>query len=314
MKPIRIGIAGTGKIAREQHIPAIRVNPAYELVGCSHCASPVEGVTIYPTIEAMLEACPEIDAVAICSPPQAHFGAARQALARGKHVLLEKPPCPTLLQLDQLEELARKAGATLFQSWHARHAAAVDPAEAWLKERVIRGGTIAWKEDVRRWHPGQTWIWQAGGFGVFDAGINALSILTKIVPESVFVKSADLHFPSNCDTPIAARALLATAGGAEIAAEFDFRPAGETVWDIDIDTDRGLVSLSDYGNRLIVDGKRATGEAFNLEYAELYRRFAELVGERRSEVDRRPFELVIDIFTLGRRFTVEPFENPGQKA
>ena len=42
---------------------------------------------------------------------------------------------------------------------------------------------VTWKEDVRHWHPGQQWIWEAGGFGVFDPGINALSIVTKIMPD-----------------------------------------------------------------------------------------------------------------------------------
>ena len=45
-----------------------------------------------------------------------------------------------------------------------------------MRERTIRTLTVAWKEDVRIWHPGQAWIWKAGGLGVFDPGINALSI------------------------------------------------------------------------------------------------------------------------------------------
>jgi hypothetical protein len=43
---------------------------------------------------------------------------------------------------------------------------------------------IVWHEDVRKWHPGQQWIWEPGGFGVFDPGINALSIATRIFPAS----------------------------------------------------------------------------------------------------------------------------------
>ena len=58
---------------------------------------------------------------------------------------------------------------------------------------------IEWTEDVRVWHPGQKWIWENGNFGVFDSGINALSILAKIAPGPVFVKSAELYYPSNCE-------------------------------------------------------------------------------------------------------------------
>jgi D-galactose 1-dehydrogenase len=45
---------------------------------------------------------------------------------------------------------------------------------------------VIWREDVRVWHPGQDWIWQPGGLGVFDPGINALSIITHILPARSF--------------------------------------------------------------------------------------------------------------------------------
>ena len=51
-----------------------------------------------------------------------------------------------------------------------------------------------WKEDVTHWHPGQKWIWQAGGLGVFDPGINGLSILTRIMPHGIFLTGAELPF------------------------------------------------------------------------------------------------------------------------
>ena len=64
---------------------------------------------------------------------------------------------------------------------------------------------VTWKEDVRHWHPGQEWIWEPGGFGVFDPGINALSIVTKILPEPIFADSATIEVPANTATPIAAQ-------------------------------------------------------------------------------------------------------------
>ena len=50
-------------------------------------------------------------------------------------------------------------------------------------------GRIIWKEDVHHWHPGQRWIWEPGGFGVFDPGINALSVLTEILPTKSCVEA-----------------------------------------------------------------------------------------------------------------------------
>jgi D-galactose 1-dehydrogenase len=305
---IRVGIVGVGKIAKDQHIPVIRANTAFELAACASRHFRVDGVANFLNIEAMLEDGPELDAVAICTPPQLHYEAARLALQRGKHVFLEKPPCQTTTQLDELTRQARQANCTLFQTWHAQHAAAVDATQLWLKPRTVRGGRIVWKEDVRQWHPGQAWIWQAGGFGVFDPGINAVSILTKIVPEPVFVKAADLFFPANCNSPIAANVTFVTASGADIDAAFDFRYAGVPAWDIDIDTDRGAMHLTGLGSTLVVDGKQAAAGTAETEYPSLYRRFAELIQRHASDVDRRPFQLVADIFLVGRRSTVEPFE------
>ena len=68
----------------------------------------------------------------------------------------------------------------------------------------VRELRVTWKEDVRHWHPGQAWIWEPGGFGVFDPGINALSILTRILPSPIFVQSATLAVPANRAAPIAA--------------------------------------------------------------------------------------------------------------
>src|SRR4051812_2635304 len=127
--------------------------------------------------------------------------------------------------------MARERGLTLFCAWHSRYAAGVEPARAWLRNRPIQAATITWREDVRVWHPGQRWIWQPGGLGVFDPGINALSIATLILPPLRLVEGV-LSYPSNQECPIAADLLLEIAGGGRIVADFDFRQTGEQTWDI----------------------------------------------------------------------------------
>lgn len=304
---IRIGVLGIGKIARDQHLPAIAAGPDFELVACASRNAIVDGVDNFPTLEAMLDGRPDLQAVVICTPPQTHFAAGRLALERGKHVMLEKPPCATVTELGELTALAARQGRTLYQSWHSRHAAAVEAARARLAGRRIRKGRISWREDVRQWHPGQAWIFEAGGFGVFDPGINALSILTRIVDEPVFVTAASLFMPANCEAPIAVDLGLATASGARIAAAFDFRHTGEQHWDIEIDTDGPELRLSGGGAALEVDGQPAPTGPHAGEYPELYSRFARLIADGASDVDAAPFQLVADAFMVGRRFTVEPF-------
>jgi D-galactose 1-dehydrogenase len=177
-----------------------------------------------------------------------------------------------------------------------------------LADRKITSVSITWKEDVRVWHPGQAWIFESGGLGVFDPGINALSILTHILPQPLFITSADLAFPANRDAPIAASLALSDPQGLKITAEFDFRQTGPQSWDIDIETDGGPVTLSHGGARLrAADGQNAT--AMHAEYPALYRRFSELAVNGESDVDLAPLQLVADAFLLGRRRIVEPFED-----
>jgi predicted dehydrogenase len=309
VKPIRLGIVGIGKIARDQHIPSVAANPAFVFAAACSRHAQAPGVPNFPGIAEMLAGMPDLDAVAICTPPQAHYEAAKLALEQGKHVLLEKPPCTSMTQLHILENIAAANGRTLYQTWHSQHAAGVAPTERLLKHRKLLQLHVTWKEDVRQWHPGQTWIWQAGGFGIFDPGINALSILTKIVPEAFFPTSARLFVPSNCAAPIAAELQFTTDSGVVISAAFDFRHTGVQTWDIDIVTDGGPIRLSAGGGQLTIGNEPAPSDPGTLEseYGVIYRRFAELIAGGRSDVDARPLQLVADIFLIARQHAVEPF-------
>src|SRR5581483_6251798 len=172
MSRVKLAIVGLGKIARDQHIPALSASDEFDLTAVASPQGRLDGVPSFPSIAELLEALPEVEAVALCTPPQVRYETARYALERGRHVLLEKPPGVTLGEVQELAELALSQGVALFASWHSRYAPAVEPARAWLATRRIRSVSIAWREDVRVWHPGQRWIWQPGGLGVFDPGIN----------------------------------------------------------------------------------------------------------------------------------------------
>src|SRR5690606_21509250 len=192
---INLAIVGVGKIVRDQHLPAVAANADYRLVAAASRNGRVDGIANFGSIEEMLAAVPEIDAVSLCMPPQYRYAAAVKALEAGKHVFLEKPPGATLSEVEDLAAQARAKGVTLFASWHSRHAPAVEAARAFLAGTTVRSMRVTWKEDVRHWHPGQAWIWEAGGLGVFDPGINALSIVTRILPRPVFATEATLEFP-----------------------------------------------------------------------------------------------------------------------
>lgn len=306
MSIIRVGIVGVGKIARDQHIPAIAADPGLELVAVASRSKPDVGVPAFESLEAMLAAGPELDAIALCTPPQARRETALIALRAGKHVFLEKPPGATVGEVGDMAVLAQAQGVTLFASWHSRFAAGVPAAKAWLAGQTIRSVDIQWREDVRRWHPGQTWIWEAGGLGVFDPGINALSILTEIMPRPVFVTEARLQVPQNVQSPIAAHLAMTDIDGTPITADFDFLQTGPQTWDLTAVTDQGTLRLSSGGAHLEIDGQPMV-EAGDTEYPGLYERFGALIRAGESEADVRPLALVADAFLVGTRESVEAF-------
>ncbi|MGA0564232.1 Gfo/Idh/MocA family protein [Ancylobacter sp. VNQ12] len=307
MNPIRLAIVGLGKIARDQHLPAIAKTAGIELVAIASRNAALDGVAHFATLEEMLASGTPIDAVALCTPPQVRRAQAQAALEAGKHVLLEKPPGATVSEIGPLVAAAQASGRTLFATWHSRFAPAVEPARAFLAACALRSVTIIWKEDVRVWHPGQDWIFEPGGLGVFDPAINALSILTRILPRPVFVTSAHLAFPANRDAPIAAELDLADAGGLPIRAELDFLQTGPQSWDIAIETDRGTLTLSAGGAKLFHDDAPLI-DAKEAEYAGIYRHFVELIGAGACDVDLAPLSLVADAFLLGRRSLAAPFD------
>ncbi|MBB4041673.1 D-galactose 1-dehydrogenase [Microvirga flocculans] len=307
----RIGIIGLGKIAQDQHLPVIGANPNFELLAVSsqRGLSHRDARHTFQDYRELLK-LPELEAVSICTPPQVRYAIAREALLAGKSVLLEKPPAATLSELEDLRRLAARTGRVVFTTWHAQYNKAVKEARKALAGWSVRRLLVTWKEDVRHWHPGQQWIWQAGGFGVFDPGVNALSIVTRIMPEPVFIKTADLSFPSNRDAPIAAALTFAmNHGEGDLQAVFDWRQTGPQSWDIEVETEAGLIlKLSQGGSCLEIGGRLVVKEE-PAEYEGIYRRFDALLNARQSEIDDAPFRLVADAFMIGRRVQVEPFED-----
>jgi D-galactose 1-dehydrogenase len=301
---MQIALVGIGKIALDQHVPALAASSDWELAATVSRKGSVAGVQSHIDFAEFLAARPEVGVVSLCMPPVPRHAYAEAALLAGRHVMLEKPPGATLAEVHALTALAAARGLTLYATWHSRMAYAVAPAKAWLADKTILKAHITWREDVRRWHPGQNWVFEPGGMGVFDPGINALSILTEILPKPVHLTGATLTFPDNCQTPIAAALTFSD----EVTADFDWRQEGPQTWDIDIATNAGSLALRMGGNRLEIDGVERAGENSIMgEYPALYARMAELVATGASEVDLAPMVHVADAMTLGRRVTVPAF-------
>ncbi|MFN3723396.1 MAG: Gfo/Idh/MocA family protein [Paracoccaceae bacterium] len=303
-EPYKIALVGIGKIAVDQHVPAIAASPDWTLAATVSRAGMVDGVEAFTDMATMLASRPDITTVSLAIPPVPRFAYAEAAILAGRHVMLEKPPGATLAEVHALQTLAEAHNVTLYTTWHSRMAHAVAPAKAWLADKTITRAHITWREDVRKWHPGQDWVFEPGGMGVFDPGINALSILTEILPGPVHLQAADLEFPTNRQTPIAARLTFTDT----VTADFDWRQTGPQTWDIEIDTSHGSMALRMGGNVLEIDGQPAQGENTIMgEYPALYARMADLIRTTRSEVDLAPMVHVADAMTLGKRTITDAF-------
>ncbi|HEX8543506.1 MAG TPA: Gfo/Idh/MocA family oxidoreductase [Pseudomonas sp.] len=306
MQPIRLGLVGYGKIAQDQHVPAILANPAFRLLAVASLGQPCPGAENFSSLGEMLTKGPEVDAIVFCTQPQGRFALVSEAIAAGKHVLVEKPPCATLGEAMALIDQAGVQGVSGLFAWHSRFAPGVEVARDWLASRTLESVQIDWKEDVRKWHPGQAWIWQPGGLGVFDPGINALSIATHLLPLALFVQSAELRVPSNCQSPIAASLRLSDSTHLDVRAEFDFDHGHDELWSIEVRCKEGTLRLDNGGANLSIDGvaQQVSEEG---EYPAVYRHFESLIRNKTSDLDLQPLRLVADSFFVGSREPVEPF-------
>ena len=306
MKPIRIAIIGYGKIAADQHVPAIQGNDRFELVATSSRSG--QGVAqTFTEWRELIRTVDGLEAVAITTPPEPRYDIARECLLAGLHCLLEKPPTTGTAEIADLDCLAQAQQRTLFTTWHAQHHSTVDAAARALAGKRIKAMTIHWHEDVRKWHPGQQWIWQPGGFGVFDPGINAFSIATKIFPGGLFVKSAELTIPKNAQTPIAADiGFSSPAADGPLTASLDWRRSEGEEWTIALETTDGLIlRLENGGSKLVLQGESSEDDGPG-EYPDIYRTFVDLIDQRRSVVDVAPLRLVADCLLVGKRVEGEP--------
>jgi D-galactose 1-dehydrogenase len=303
--PLSLAIIGAGKIARDQHVPAIAGSDAFSLAAIVDPAKPDLGVPAFASLADLLANGPAIDAVAICTPPQVRTAIALDAIGAGLHVLLEKPPAATLSEVAAIEAAAR-AGRIVYATWHSRHAPMVAAARAWLAGRTIRSGRLVWREDAHRWHPGQHWLWQPGGLGVFDPTINAFSILTAITDAPWSIARSDFQIPAGLHAPISAQ-LEMRVGGASVAADLHFHDDDTAEWTIALETDDGMLELRDGGATLSIDGGESRHEG-KAEYPAVYGHFADLIAQGRSEIDARPLRLVADAFLLAKISEVESFE------
>ena len=140
---MKIGIIGTGGIAKTAHIPQYIAAGADVVAVMNRTRERGEAVAkqfgierVYETVEEML-AEETLDAVSICTPNALHKQQVIAALEAGCHVLCEKPPAISAYEANEMLQAARRAERTLHYGFHYRHR-----SDTQLLKRMIEAGEL----------------------------------------------------------------------------------------------------------------------------------------------------------------------------
>jgi len=147
MKPVRWGVLGAARFAREQMAPAIHAAEGAELVALA-TRDPARadgfrafcpGIAVHASYAALL-ADPEVDAVYIPLPNHLHVEWTLKALAAGKHVLTEKPIALRAAEIDAIIAARDRTGLVAAEAFMIVHHPQWQRAKDWLAAGEI--GTL----------------------------------------------------------------------------------------------------------------------------------------------------------------------------
>jgi|TARA_B100000315_G_scaffold247623_1_gene276583 predicted dehydrogenase len=141
-KPLKIGLVGTGSIARA-HLPAFKQFPdSVELTAAcdireeaaQRLAAGAGNIAVYTDMETMLRQA-DIDAVDICTTHDQHVQLVLQAAQSGKHILLEKPMGINMVECRDMLAATDAAGVTFMVAQCLRYL----PHSQVLREMIVDG-------------------------------------------------------------------------------------------------------------------------------------------------------------------------------
>ena len=183
-RPVRVGVIGCGRIAQE-HLQSYKALPDAELVAVAdslvNLASDIAAqhqCSAYTNYQEML-ASGSVEAVSICTPPSTHADIMLEAIARGIHVLCEKPLTIQLQDAERVLLAVQNSDLVLMMASKFRFVSDVIKAKSLIEAGVI--GRLVFFEnafcsrvDMRgRWNSNKA---IAGGGVLFDNATHSVDI------------------------------------------------------------------------------------------------------------------------------------------
>ena len=307
--PISIAVHGLGKIAFDQHIPAIEASNDFKLAATISQSNTLPKVPSFSTLNELVDSRVEVDAIALCMPPKPRHQLAMKVIEAGYDLLLEKPPCATVHESETLFNAAQNAGVTIFASWHSKFAPMVDMAREWVSENGCDHFQVVWNENVLKWHPGQKWVSQSGGFGVLDPGVNALSIIYALFDTDFSFEKIIFYRPSDWETPIAASFQMRARSDLVGEVNFDWLTSDEDIWEIRFFSGSNKMVLSHGGHKMFINDAPVGAQLPEMdEYTALYNHFSDLVRNKISDFDTAPLRFVEQLYEGAVWEEVEAFD------
>ncbi|GAA3908516.1 Gfo/Idh/MocA family protein [Microbacterium invictum] len=222
---LRTAIVGTGSVAN-LHARAVASHPRAELVGVTDLARGAAdafaqrhgGPAVYDSLDALLQT-EHPDVVLICTPPGAHREQTLAAFAAGAHVIVEKPPAPSLDELDEMRDAAAKAGRQLAVVFQQRTGTAAAHVRRLLHEGALGRPLIAVCQTL--WYRGDDYFavpwrgkWETEGGGTtLGHGIHQLDLLGFLLGDWASVQGRLWRLDRETETEDASTATITFESG-----------------------------------------------------------------------------------------------------
>jgi len=214
-RKIRVGIVGTGGIARSCHIPGWQENKDVEIVAVcdinkkrASAAAQEFNITNAFKDFRKLVCMKEIDIVDVCTPNMVHTPAVIAALNAGKHVICEKPLAVTTAEVKKMGLTAKKKRRKLMTAQHQRFTGTAVSAKKFVDSgqlgEVYHARTYALRRDLLPTAPGFIDKRLSGGGPCMDIGVHALDLCMYLMgfPKPVVVSgTSKVNFAKDHDIP-----------------------------------------------------------------------------------------------------------------
>ena len=179
---LRVGVVGCGYWG-SKHVRTLLSLEAVSRVCVIDPSDERRGAVtrVYPRVDeyrTLSEALGQLDAVVIAVPPTLHAPLALEAIARGVHVLVEKPLAPTVTECETMLRAAEKKGVTLMVGHTFEYHSAV-----WELRSMVQRGDLGdlYYLDTARLNLG---LYQRDVNVILDLAPHDVSILNYVLGSS----------------------------------------------------------------------------------------------------------------------------------